>query len=222
MITTSLNILATAVDPHLYWITSRAAGIAALLLASMSVCVGLLMGATPRTRKADLRIAHEALSLATLAALVVHGLTLLGDSYLHPSLGDIAIPVLSGYRTLWTSMGIVAFWALLVLGLSYYARARIGVQRWRRLHRFAALAWLLGLAHSLGEGTDAGQAWFLAMLAVVAVPAIGLLLARLLRSPPTAAPATSATIPGAAPTAGTRPGSRAADHARPRQTSVAR
>ncbi len=44
-----------------------------------------------------------------------------------------------------------------VLGLSYYARARIGVQRWRRLHRFAALAWLLGLVHALGEGTDAGQ-----------------------------------------------------------------
>ncbi len=116
---------------------------------------------------------HEALSLAALAALVVHGLTLLGDGYLHPSLGDIAIPFLSGYETLWTSMGIVAFWALLVLGLSYYARTRIGVQRWRRLHRFAALAWLLGLAHSLGEGTDAGQAWFLAMIALVAVPALG-------------------------------------------------
>jgi sulfoxide reductase heme-binding subunit YedZ len=222
MITTSLNILATAVGPHLYWLTSRAAGIAALLLASMSVCIGLLMGGPLRARKADLRIAHEALSLATLAALVVHGLTLLGDGYLHPSVGDIAIPFLSGYRTLWTSMGIVAFWALLVLGLSYYARARIGVQRWRRLHRFAALAWLLGLAHSLGEGTDAGQAWFLAMLAVVAVPAIALLLARLLRSAPSDASATSATVPGAPSTASTRPGSRAADRASLRQASVTR
>jgi methionine sulfoxide reductase heme-binding subunit len=179
MSNTSLNILATAVGPHLYWITSRAAGVAALLLASMSVCVGLLMGGRLRARKADLRIAHEALSLATLAALLVHGLTLLGDGYLHPSLGDVAVPFLSGYKTLWTSMGIVAFWALLVLGLSYYARARIGVQRWRMLHRFAALAWILGLAHSLGEGTDAGQTWFLAMTAVVVVPALVLLLVRL-------------------------------------------
>src|ERR1700691_5353459 len=98
MVTTNLNILATTVGPHLYWLTSRAAGIAALLLASMSVCIGLLMGGPLRARKADLRIAHEALSLATLAALVVHGLTLLGDGYLHLSLGDIAIPFLSGYR----------------------------------------------------------------------------------------------------------------------------
>jgi sulfoxide reductase heme-binding subunit YedZ len=185
MQTTAANILATAVGPHLFWLASRAAGIAALLLASLSVCIGLLIGGRIlKGHRQELRVTHEALSLATLAALVVHGLTLLGDGYLHPSLGDIAIPFLSGYKTLWTSMGIVAFWALLVLGLSYYARTRIGVQRWRRLHRFAALAWILGLAHSLGEGTDAGQAWFLAMVALAAVPALLLLLARMLDSAP--------------------------------------
>jgi methionine sulfoxide reductase heme-binding subunit len=185
----SLNagILATAVAPHLYWITSRAAGTAALILSSVSVCVGLSMGGRLlRGRGPDLRVAHEALSLATIAALLVHGLTLLGDSFLHPSLLDVAIPLLSGYKTLWTSLGIVGFWALLLLGLSYYARARIGVQRWRVLHRFTALAWLLGLIHALGEGTDAGQAWFLAMTAIVAVPAVCLLLMRWLS--PTAAP----------------------------------
>jgi sulfoxide reductase heme-binding subunit YedZ len=88
-------------------------------------------------------------------------------------------------------MGIVAFWALLVLGLSYYARGRIGVQRWRMLHRFAALAWVLGLAHSLGEGTDAGQTWFLASVAIVAVPALGLLLER--RLAPVSTPQAGAT-----------------------------
>ena len=53
--------------------------------------------------------------------------------------------------------------------------------RWRTLHRFTALAWLAGLGHSLGEGTDAGQIWFLAMVAIVAIPALVLLAARLLR-----------------------------------------
>ncbi|MDQ6811546.1 MAG: hypothetical protein M3Z95_06580, partial [Actinomycetota bacterium] len=46
------------------------------------------------------------------------------------------------------------------------------------LHRFTALAWILGLAHALGEGTDAGQAWFLAMTTIVVIPAIGLLATR--------------------------------------------
>jgi methionine sulfoxide reductase heme-binding subunit len=184
MIIAQASILATAVAPHLYWITSRAAGVAALLLSSLSICVGLLMGAgIVKGHRQELRVTHEALSLATLTALVLHGLSLLGDGYLHPSLGDVAIPFLSGYKTLWTSMGIVAFWMLAALGLSYYGRARIGVQRWRTLHRFTALAWMLGLAHSLGEGTDAGQTWFLAMAAIVVVPALALLLVRLLGSP---------------------------------------
>jgi len=192
----SANLLATATGPHLFWITSRAAGIAALLLASLSVSAGLLLGGRLlRKHRPELRVAHEALSLATLAALAVHGLTLLGDGYLHPSLGDVAVPFLSGYKTLWTSIGIVAFWMLLVLGLSYYARARIGVARWRRLHRLAALAWLLGLAHSLGEGTDAGQAWFLAAVAVVAAPALALLLARRL----SVATASAGGVPRVAP-----------------------
>ena len=119
------NILATATGPHLYWIASRAAGIAALLLSSISVCIGLLMGGRMlRGRGPDLRVTHEALSLATLAALAVHGLALIGDAYLHPSLADVAVPFLGGYKTLWTTTGIVAFWGMLILGASYYARVR--------------------------------------------------------------------------------------------------
>ncbi len=182
MISTQTSILATATGPHLFWITSRAAGIAALILSSVSVCIGLLMGGRLLKRRGpDLRVTHEALSLATLAALLVHGLTLLGDSFMHPSLADIAVPFASGYKTVWTSTGIVAFWALALLGISYYARTRIGVQRWRKLHRFTALAWILGIAHSLGEGTDAGQTWFLAMTAIVVLPPLVLLMARMLR-----------------------------------------
>ena len=172
----STSVLATATGPHIFWITSRAAGIAALVLSSVSVSVGLLMGRRlTNARRPDLRIVHEALSLATLAAIAVHGLTLLGDAFMHPSLADVSIPFVSSYETIWTSIGIVAFWALALLGLSYYARGRIGVQRWRMLHRFAALAWILGIAHSLGEGTDAGQAWFLVMTAIVALPPLALL-----------------------------------------------
>jgi sulfoxide reductase heme-binding subunit YedZ len=177
------NALATAVAPHLYWIASRAAGSAALLLSSLSVCVGLVAGG--RLLKGfgpDLRVSHEALSLATIVALVVHVFTLLGDSYLHPSVWDLAVPFLSGYKTVWMTIGIVAFWGMLFLGLSFYLRERVGQRRWRTLHRFTAVAWLLGLVHSLGEGTDAGQAWFLAMTAVVAIPAIILLCMRMMSS----------------------------------------
>lgn len=61
---------------------------------------------------------HEALSLATLLALAVHGLALIGDGYVHLSVGDVAVPFLSGFKPLWTSMGIVASWMVAALGLS--------------------------------------------------------------------------------------------------------
>jgi sulfoxide reductase heme-binding subunit YedZ len=165
--------------PHLFWITSRAAGTAALLLSSFGVSIGLLMGGRlVRRRGLDLRSTHEAVSLATLVAIAVHGLVLLGDGFLHPSVADISIPFVSSYKTGWTATGIVAGWGLALLGLSYYARRWIGPRRWRSLHRFTVLAWALGVIHSLGEGTDSGQRWFLVMVAIAVVPPVVLFIAR--------------------------------------------
>lgn len=173
----------TNISPYLFWITSRAAGLTALITASLAVSLGLLMSTRLlKGRAADLRWVHEILALTTIGALLVHALSLIGDSYLHPSLIDVSVPFVESYKTVWTSIGILGGWGLMALGLSYYARNRIGVTRWRKLHRFTAVAWLAGLVHSLGEGTDAGQVWFLAMVAIVVVPAVGLLLTRLGRA----------------------------------------
>src|SRR5206468_871759 len=86
-------MLATIGGGHLLWITSRAAGTAALLTSSVSVGVGLLMGRNLlKGRKLDLRITHEALSLATIIAIVIHAVALLGDSFFRPSIADITVP----------------------------------------------------------------------------------------------------------------------------------
>ena len=170
-------MIATDPSTHLFWITSRAAGSVALLTASAAVCLGLLMSTRVLARlpRIETRVAHEILSLSCMVAIAIHALSLIGDQYLRPSLLDVAVPFASSYKTVWTSIGIVAGWGLIVLGVSYYARNRIGTARWRKLHRFTALAWLLGLVHTLGEGSDAGQAWFLAMIGIVSVPPLALL-----------------------------------------------
>ena len=175
---------ATTASGHLFWIGSRAAGIGALLLASASVSAGLMQSRwAPRRWAGELRSVHEALSIATLVAIGVHGLSLLGDSFLAPSLADVTIPFVSPYQRLWTTLGILAAWMLALLGLSYYARARIGVARWRQLHRLTAVAWVAALVHSLTEGSDAGEAWFLAATAIAVLPTLGLLAVRHLVPP---------------------------------------
>jgi methionine sulfoxide reductase heme-binding subunit len=164
----------TDASTHLFWITSRAAGICALVLASLAVTAGLAMG-RKGANPARLRTTHEALSLGTLAALAIHALSLLGDGYLRPSLADLTIPFVGAYRPVWTAIGIIGAYGLAALSLSYYARARIGVARWRKLHRFIAIFWLLGLVHTLGAGTDAGELWFVVMFGLVVGPPLVML-----------------------------------------------
>ena len=153
--------MTTSATPHLFWITSRAAGIVALVLASLAVSLGLLMSTKLlRKRGPDLLAVHEVLSISTIVAIVVHGLALLGDSYLHPSMADIAIPFAGSYKTGWTSLGIIAGWGTALLGLSYYARRWIGAKRWRSLHRLTAVVWLAGLVHAVGRARTPARSGF--------------------------------------------------------------
>jgi sulfoxide reductase heme-binding subunit YedZ len=167
------------VAPHLFWITSRAAGGAALLLASAAVGAGLMLSARrPGANKRDLRPIHEALSLSTLAMVALHGLSLLGDAYLNPGIAGIAVPFVSAYRPIWTGIGIVAGYGLAALGLTYYVRDRIGAVRWRRLHRLTAVFWIAAIVHTIGAGSDASELWFLGLSGLLVLPAAGLLALR--------------------------------------------
>ncbi len=167
------------VAPHLLWITSRAAGGAALLLASASLAVGLMMSSKRKTSiKRDLRAVHEALSLTAIAMIALHGIALLGDAFFNPGLTGIAIPFAGSYRPLWTGIGIIAGYGLAILGLSYYLRDRIGAARWRSAHRFTAVFWLLAIVHSMQAGSDAAEWWFLIISGALVLPAALLLVLR--------------------------------------------
>lgn len=162
-----------AVDPleHGWWLASRASGIVALALMTASVIVGLTIGGRlamhlPKrirpTLRAEPRLltrAHEQLAVVSLIAIGVHGLTLLGDAWLRPSLTDIAVPFLIDYKPIFTGLGIVGAYVAVLLGLSYFFRRRIGVARWKRVHRFTIVGWALAVLHTLGAGTDATDGW---------------------------------------------------------------
>jgi sulfoxide reductase heme-binding subunit YedZ len=172
---------------HLWWILSRGTGIAAILVASLSVTTGLLAGRGrpfKLGRFTDIKPVHEALSMATIILVAGHGLLLLGDPWLEPGPAGIALPFHLSYRPFWTGIGIIAGWGIVLLGLSYYARKWIGPGRWRVAHRFVAVFWILGIFHTFGAGTDAGRLWLQVPVAVTALPALVLLGMRLGKRPP--------------------------------------
>jgi sulfoxide reductase heme-binding subunit YedZ len=167
-----------ALDPtqHIWWLASRASGIVALGLITASVALGLAM-ANKLWRGRNPAKLHEQLSLAGLVAIAIHGVTLLGDPWLHPGVSGIAVPFTMGYRTVFTGLGILGGYLAAALGLSFYLRRKIGAKLWRKLHRFTVVAYVLALVHTLGAGTDASSAWLRTFMLATALP-IGVMFAR--------------------------------------------
>jgi ferredoxin-NADP reductase/ferredoxin len=169
-----------------WWLASRAAGIVALLCIAISVGIGLAMAGRV-SRRAELARTllglHQQTALIGLVAIAVHGITLLGDRFMSPSLGDIALPFTSAYEPLWTGLGVTGGWLAAILGLSYWIRDRIGPRLWRKLHRATILVYVLSVAHALGAGTDASEPWMLALLVATGAPILFLFVMRVLTPP---------------------------------------
>jgi len=103
---------------------------------------------------------HEQTALAGLVAIAIHGITLLGDPWLHPGVSGVTVPFAMSFHTAFTGLGVIAGYLAAVLGLSFYIRKRVGPKLWRKAHRATVVVYLLGLVHALGAGSDASAVWF--------------------------------------------------------------
>lgn len=175
------------IDPSLYiwWLVSRASGILALGLISLSVLIGLTMATKilrrPGMGRKLVRL-HEHVALVGMIAIAVHGLALLGDPWLHPGVKGLTVPFVMSYRPISTGLGLIGGYLAALLGLSFYARRRIGVRLWRKLHRATVLVWVLGIVHTLGAGSDASTLWLRAYMLITGVPIVYLTVLRVLQS----------------------------------------
>lgn len=201
----------------LWWLVSRASGIVALVLISLTVIMGLAMATKilgrPGAKRTVAKL-HEHIALTALLAIGAHGLALLGDHWLKASLTGITVPFALSYRPQFTGIGIVSGYLAVLLGPSFYLRRRIGTRRWRRIHTLIIVSWLLSVVHTLGAGSDAHLLWLRAIVFTPGIPIVYLLVLRLLRGNTTARPggrhralAASRGLPTArgCPTAGRHP-----------------
>lgn len=149
--------------PKAYWYLSRASAMVAYGLLWLSMALGLII--TNRIARVwpggptafDL---HQHASLLGLAFALFHGLILLGDQYMHYTLGQLIVPFAgAGYRPLWVGLGQIGFYSLGMVGLSFYARRAIGRRLWRLIHYLSFVTFFLALAHGLLSGTDSAAPW---------------------------------------------------------------
>jgi sulfoxide reductase heme-binding subunit YedZ len=173
----------TTLQTHGWWLASRASGLLALVLVTISVGIGLAMAGKVMRRPGlsrKLLAIHEHTAVAGIVAIAVHGITLLGDPWLNPGIGGIAVPFSMAFRPLFTGLGVVAGYLAALLGLSFYFRKRIGARLWRKAHRATVVVYLLGLVHAFGAGTDASAVWFRWWVMLTAPVIGGLFVYRLL------------------------------------------
>ena len=169
---------------HAIWLSARSMGLVAYALATCTVLLGLATAARAGDRlpgRGFVSDTHRALSLLTVLAVAGHVLLLAFDQYARFSPATLLVPFVSWYRPVWTGLGILAAYVLLVVYASFYVRSRIGYKAWRTLH-FASLAvFVMATPHGLFAGTDSSAVWA-RWLYVTAVFAVALAVAyRLLR-----------------------------------------
>src|SRR5580692_5726059 len=116
------------------WYTTRATGLIAMVLLTISMalgllsCVGYQRPGLPRFVTVGL---HRNASLLALAFTAVHVITAVADTYAHIGVLDVFIPFVSSYRPLWLGLGAVASDLLIALVLTSLLRTRMSYPAWR-------------------------------------------------------------------------------------------
>jgi predicted ferric reductase len=133
---------------------SRSFGLAALVLVSATLPLGLAFGRrlVVVRRRAQIRAVHMTLSVCALAVITLHVATLMGATQLAPDVGRLLVPALWPYRRTATALGVVSVYVLLILGPTYFARPTLGHRRWQIAHRFIAVGLALAIVHVIGGG----------------------------------------------------------------------
>jgi sulfoxide reductase heme-binding subunit YedZ len=166
------------------WYVARSAGIAAYLLVTVAVLLGLTMAGKktfPRWPRFVVEDVHRFVGLLAGSFVVIHVFTIAIDAWLPFSIGSIVVPFLSRYRPLWVAPGIVAAELLLALAVTNHYRGRLPYRVWRRAHYLNFAVWSAATLHGVGSGTDRSAPWALALYALAAASVGAVLVWRLLR-----------------------------------------
>lgn len=147
------------VVPKAFWYASRATGWVAYALLWLETVLGLVTSgrvAQGRSVAVLVELHHFAAALA-LVFSAVHGLVLLGDQYVKPTLLAIMGPFLFPYRPELVGLGQLAAYTAAVVYATTLLRRYTGYRFWRTVHYAGLGAYALATLHLVGAGSDIGE-----------------------------------------------------------------
>ncbi|MHB8439801.1 MAG: hypothetical protein ACYDD4_11660 [Acidimicrobiales bacterium] len=147
-------------DRMLPWIVGRGLGIAAFLVLTALVMLGIWFSHPWRFRRpvvhpaVQLR-AHALLAAATLGLVGGHVVALIADRFAGVGVAGAFVPGASGYRPAAVALGTVALYLGLAAGGTAALAGRILIRhRWLAVHRYAALVFAVCWFHGVLAGSD--------------------------------------------------------------------
>jgi methionine sulfoxide reductase heme-binding subunit len=160
------------------WYATRASGLVALILLTVTMVLGLVTTTRARARNwpgfAQQEL-HRRISMIAVVFVAIHVLTSVLDTFVHIGWAAIVIPFTSHYATFWVGVGTISLDLMLAVFVTSLLRARMRPGTWRAVHWLAYGSWPIALAHTFGMGTDSREGWVI-LLGVVCAASVGLAL----------------------------------------------
>jgi DMSO/TMAO reductase YedYZ heme-binding membrane subunit len=142
------------------WVAARALGVTAYLLLFVDVALGLILSHPRNTaewRKTKQVLPwHEMFTVFIGAFLALHAVLLAIDPFANVGVIGALVPGLSPFRPVAVAMGTVALYALIFTAVTAKWTRLLPSGWWLKVHRFAAVTFLLAWAHAVLAGTDGG------------------------------------------------------------------
>jgi methionine sulfoxide reductase heme-binding subunit len=160
------------------WYAARASGVAAYVVLTLTVSLGLAMGGRAQSKRWPrfaVEDVHRFGGLLVGSLVGVHVLAIAADSFLPFSIGQLVIPFTAVYRPLWTGLGIFAAELLLALAITNHYRKRMPYRLWRAMHYANFGVWGLASLHGILSGTDRSALW-LALIYALSIGTVAPLL----------------------------------------------
>jgi len=174
------------------WYAGRASGILAFLLLTGVVVFGLIISSRAFVKFVPGATAYEThrfISWLALGTVVLHFASFFFDNFMKLKIVEMFVPFIMtrnfqtalGYNVgLTVSLGVVAFYLILILIFTSEFRAKIPPKIWRAIHYLSALSYILFVLHGFLSGTDSTEWWMKTLYAVSLSLVLFLVLIRIL------------------------------------------
>jgi DMSO/TMAO reductase YedYZ heme-binding membrane subunit len=148
------------------WYATRATGLMALVLLTLTMVLGITTTTRAKARNwpgfAQQEM-HRRISILSVVFLGLHVVTSVLDTFVNISWVAIVIPFTSKYSGFWVGVGAIALDVMLAVFVTSLLRERMRPATWRAVHWLAYLSWPVAMAHTFGMGTDSGEGWVIAL-----------------------------------------------------------